>query len=274
MNKMLVVVFDSETKAYEGIDVLRDLDVNGDITLYANAVVSRDSTGQLHIGQEADEGPIGTATGLFTGSLIGLLGGPIGMAVGAGVGAITGVAFDISKDDVSSAFVDEVSSSLVRGKSAVLAEIDESWTVPLDTRMDALGGIVFRRLRYEVAEDQLVREAESLPIEYRDMLEELDQAKPAEKGRISKAISLAEEKASVLNEQIRRKEDEAKRELDAKVSRINDQKINAGDRRRVKLQKRIDELKKNYLLRMDKLKQASGKLHEVFGLKEEIALPA
>ena len=36
-------------------------------------------------------------------------------------------------------------------------EIEESWTTPVDTRLHKLGGIVFRRLRSEVVEDQLMR---------------------------------------------------------------------------------------------------------------------
>jgi uncharacterized membrane protein len=274
MNKMLVVVFNNKTNAYQGLDALRDLDFTGEITLFASAVVIRDSNGQIHIEQEADEGPIGTATGMFTGSLIGLLGGPIGFAVGAGVGALSGVAFDIDKDDVNAAFVDEVSSALVKGKTAVLAEIDETWTVPVDSRMEVLGGLTFRRLRYEVAEDQLVREAESLPAEYHDMQHELLLATPADKPRISRAITQAESKAQVLNEQIRRLEDEAKRGLDAKVEKIEKQIIKAGDKRRARLQKRIDEFKADYFLRMEKLKGASKSLHATFGLKEELAEPA
>jgi uncharacterized membrane protein len=273
MNKMLVVVFDNETKAYEGINALRNLDLNGDITLYADAIVSRDASGRLHIEEESDEGPIGTTTGLFTGSLIGLLGGPIGFAVGAGVGAFTGLAFDISKDDINVGFVEEVSLALVKDKAAVLAEIDESWTVPVDKTMEELGGIVFRRLRDEVAEDQLIREANALSVEYQNTQDELLEAGASDKERITSALTVGKKKAKVLNEQIRRKEDEAKWELDAKVSKVNEQKINAGDKRRAKLQKRIDNMKGNYLLRMDKLGHASSRLHEVFGLKEELAQP-
>jgi uncharacterized membrane protein len=273
MNKMLVVVFDNETKAYEGINALRNLDLNGDITLYADAIVSRDASGRLHIEEESDEGPIGTTTGLFTGSLIGLLGGPIGFAVGAGVGAFTGLAFDISKDDINVGFVEEVSLALVKDKAAVLAEIDESWTVPVDKTMEELGGIVFRRLRDEVAEDQLIREANALSVEYQNTQDELLEAGASDKERITSALTVGKKKAKVLNEQIRRKEDEAKWELDAKVSKVNEQRMKAGDRRKAKLQKRIDNMKGNYLIRMDKLEHASSRLHEVFGLKEELAQP-
>ena len=45
--------------------------------------------------------------------------------------------------------MDEVSQNLTPGKVAVVADADEEWVTPLDTRMEALGGIVFRRARGE-----------------------------------------------------------------------------------------------------------------------------
>lgn len=67
MNKMLVAVFGTERAAYEGLSALKDLHKDGDITLYATAVISKDSSGAVTVKQGADEGPIGTAIGLLTG---------------------------------------------------------------------------------------------------------------------------------------------------------------------------------------------------------------
>ncbi len=75
MNKMLIAVFETETKAYEGLSALKDLHNNGDITLYATAVINKDQNGQVQVKDSADEGPIGTGVGLLTGSLLGILGG-------------------------------------------------------------------------------------------------------------------------------------------------------------------------------------------------------
>ena len=62
MNKMLVAVFESENKAYEGLSALKELHNNGDITLYASAVVSKNEKGELHQNTAADQGPIGTSS--------------------------------------------------------------------------------------------------------------------------------------------------------------------------------------------------------------------
>ena len=111
MNKMLVAVFSNENKAFEGLSALKDLHQKGDITLYATAVVNKDEKGELHLNTAADEGPIGTTTGLLTGSLIGLIGGPVGLALGAMTGAMAGLIFDVSADDINTTFVDEVSNA-------------------------------------------------------------------------------------------------------------------------------------------------------------------
>ena len=86
------------------------------------------------------------------GSLIGLLGGPVGLAVGALSGLTFGAFYDIDTARVGEDFVGDVSKSLTPNKVAVVAEVDEEWTTPADTRMEALEGVVFRRALWEVRE--------------------------------------------------------------------------------------------------------------------------
>ena len=77
---------------------------------------------------------------MLTGGLIGLLGGPVGAAVGLGAGTLIGAAFDLTKEGVDRDFVEDAGARLEPGKAAVIAEIDEQWQMPLDTRMEGLGG--------------------------------------------------------------------------------------------------------------------------------------
>jgi uncharacterized membrane protein len=97
MDKILVVVFDSESKAYEGSQALQELQNEGSINLYAKAVIARDADGKLTVKQTGDMGPVGTAVGLLTGSLIGLLGGPVGVAIGVGMGTTGGMLYDLAQ---------------------------------------------------------------------------------------------------------------------------------------------------------------------------------
>ena len=136
MDKMLVVVFDDESKAYEGIKALRELHAEASLALYAAAVIAKDANGTVSVKQAADEGPLGTVLGLTTGSLIGLLGGPVGLAVGAVTGTLVGSLYDLAQLGVGEDFLAEVSQYLSPGKAAVVAEVDEEWITPLDARME------------------------------------------------------------------------------------------------------------------------------------------
>ena len=147
MNKMIVITFDNEEKAYEGANVLRELHNEGSISAYAAAVVAKDTEGNVSVKQAADEGPLGTAVGMLTGSMLGLFGGPAGVAVGMTAGALIGSVVDLNNIGINADFVEDVNKTLEPGKVAVVAECDESWVTPLDSRMEALGGSVLRRLR-------------------------------------------------------------------------------------------------------------------------------
>ena len=85
--------------------------------------------------------------GTAIGSLIGLLGGPIGLGIGATAGVLAGGVADLHAAGVRADFIDEVSAALTPGKYALAAEISEEWVTPVDTRMEALGGVVFRTPR-------------------------------------------------------------------------------------------------------------------------------
>src|SRR5688572_7021032 len=158
MNKMIVTIFNDETSAYEGARALEALHNEGNLTLNAAAVVAKDANGRVTVKQADDQGPVGTFFGLTSGALIGLLGGPIGMAVGATAGAVTGSIYDLATLGVGEDFLNEVSMNLTPGKLAVVADADEEWVTPLDTRMETLGGVVFRRARGEFIDAQLERE--------------------------------------------------------------------------------------------------------------------
>jgi uncharacterized membrane protein len=96
MDRMLVVVFDNESKAYEGKKALLQLDGEGSITVYAYAVLAKQADGTATVKQGDDSGPIGTLLGMSFGTLIGLLGGPVGLAVGATAGLATGGIVDMN----------------------------------------------------------------------------------------------------------------------------------------------------------------------------------
>jgi uncharacterized membrane protein len=256
MNKMLVAVFGTELAAYEGLGALKDLHKDRDITLYATAVIVKDSSGAVTVKQGADEGPIGTAIGMLSGSAVGLLGGPVGVAIGASLGSLTGMIFDLDKSGVDIDFVDEVSKALTPGKAAVLADIEETWLTPVDTRIEKLGGVVFRRLRSEVVEDQLDREAAEFDAELKQLKEELAQARAENKAEVQKHIDATKQKIQATQAHAKAMLDQAKAETDAKLAALEAQMKGANDRQKVKIKKRIADAKARYEARRAKLEQA------------------
>jgi uncharacterized membrane protein len=271
MNKMLVAVFDTEPAAFEGLQALKDLHRDGDITLYATAVLVKDFTGAVSVKQSADQGPLGTAVGMLTGSVTGLLAGeagaaaglavgsmagPIGAAVGFSLGALTGLMVDLSHSGVNVDFVDEVSKALIPGKAAVVAEVEEIWQTPVDTRIGNLGGMVFRRLRSEVVEDQLVREAAAFEAELDELEDELAQAAAEDKAELQKQIDTAKKKLEVTRAQIEARQQQLKSEADAKIAAMREQAKQASDRRKAQIEQRSAEVKADYEARGAKLEQA------------------
>jgi len=256
MNKMLAAVYNSEVVAVEGLSALKGLHKDGDITVYSTAVLVKDASGKVSMKQTADEGPIGTALGMLAGSMVGLLAGPVGLAVGASLGGLTGLISDLHKSGIDVQFVDDVSKALSPGKAAVLADVEETWTAPVDARVGKLGGMVFRRLRSEVVEDQLARESAEFKAEVKQLKEELAQAHAENKATIQAQIDDAKKKAQVMQDQAKARIDQAKREADAKITALQGQLKQASDRQKAKIEKRIAEVKADLEARHAKLQEA------------------
>lgn len=51
MEKMLVVVFDTEKKVYEGSRALAELDREGSISIYAESVIQKNADGTIAVKQ-------------------------------------------------------------------------------------------------------------------------------------------------------------------------------------------------------------------------------
>src|SRR5512139_2038899 len=95
MEKMLVVVFDSEAQVNKGADALKDLDREGTISVYSGAIIKKNQDGTVTALDAKEEWPIGAAGGTAIGSLIGLLGGPVGVVLGASTGLMVGAFGDL-----------------------------------------------------------------------------------------------------------------------------------------------------------------------------------
>ncbi len=256
MDKMLVVVFDSEIKAYEASKALQELQNEGSINLYAKAVIARDAGGKVAVKQEGDAGPVGTAVGLLTGSLIGLIGGPVGLVIGAYAGTVGGMVYDLVNLGVGEDFLSDVEQYLLPGKAAVVAEVWEEWTLPVDNRMEALGGVVFRRTREDFVDDQIERDVAALNADLAELKAERDQASGEAKAKLQKKIDATRGKLQAKQDEIQARIEASQKESDAKIKSLQEQAAKESGERKAKREARIAELKADQKRRSDLLKQA------------------
>jgi uncharacterized membrane protein len=191
---MLVVVFDNEVKAYEGKKALLQLDGEGSISVYAYAVLAKNADGTTNVKQGDDSGPIGTLLGTSFGSLVGLLGGPVGVAIGASAGVLTGAAVDLNNARIGDDFIDDVTKVLIPTKVALVAEIEEDWTTPVDTRMESIGGIVFRRALSDVKHTIHEENVAAMKADMAQMKAEQAQAHTNRKAKLQEKINQLDSK--------------------------------------------------------------------------------
>jgi len=217
MDRMLVVVFDNETKAYEGKKALMQLDAEGSISVYAYAVLSKLADGSAIVKQGDDPGPLGTLVGTSLGSLIGLLGGPTGLAIGATAGFALGGATDLSNASIGADFIEDVSKMLLPNKVAVVAEIEEDWTTPVDTRMEPMGGIVFRRALSDVKHTIHEEEVAAMKADLAQMKAEHAQAHAERKAKLQEKISQLDTKIQAQLQKAKERREAAERQAQAKV---------------------------------------------------------
>ena len=217
MDRMLVVVFDSESKAYEGKRALSQLDSDGSIGLYGYAVVAKNADGTATIKQGDDVGPLGTLVGTSLGSLIGLLFGPVGLAIGASAGFAGGITADLANAGVGEDFIDDVSKTLSPNKVAVVAEIDEDWTFPVDNRMEAIGGLVFRRALSDVAHQVHQENVASMKADMAQLKAEHAQAHADRKAKLQEKINQLDSKIQAQLEKAKERRQAAERAAQAKA---------------------------------------------------------
>ena len=262
MNKILVAVFDSETKAFEGLAALKDLHEKADITLYSSAVIIKDANGAASVKQANDSGPIGSAVGALTGTLLGIIGGPIGMAVGASVGILGGLVYDSLDAGVNIDFLDEVSKVIAPGKCAVIAEIDEDWAAPVDTKLAVLSADIFRRSRSELIEDNLANESLALSKEINDLKKEMKESNAKTKEAVKKTFDSVKDRLQANSAKIDAKIDQVSKETDAKIIALQNQMKKAREGQAAKISNRIAEIKLQRDERTKKLLQAKVLIKE------------
>ncbi len=257
MSKYIVSVFDNEKAAYKGGRVLGQLHDEGSIAIYEGAILAKVDSGEVRILDGLEEAPFGALGGMALGSLIGVLGGPAGVLAGAAAGSLSGMLVDISITGVNDEFLDDVAKELSPGHFAVAAEVEEGWTTPLDARMEALGGTVYRSWRVDVEDAQIERDIEANEREREELEQEWKQASDESKAKLQAKVDAMKAKFKGLQDRARKKVETLKEEVDTKIKKLDEQIAKADADFKTKLEKTRADLKADYEQRSAKLKQAA-----------------
>ena len=247
MEKMIVIVFDSEAKAFAGLRILRELDSEGDISLYDPQIVAKEPSGAVRMITNSDPSSLAmTAGGTAVGLLVGLLGGPAGVIVGAAAGALAGSIGDSEEAGVTDEFVNEISDALTPGKVAVVAEIAEESVTPLDTRMEQIGGVVLRRTRSLVETTQDDRDAAAHRAEMEQLKAERAQTRSDRLEKIDDRIDRLRAKLENALERKRIKMRLRQQQREAKIQALQAKADQAKGEVRRRQEARIAELRRDY----------------------------
>src|SRR5208283_5936077 len=91
-------------------------------------------------------------------------------------------------------FIADVTKQLLPNRVAVVAEIEEDWTTPVDTRMEAIGGTVFRRALSEARKTSNEEEVAAMKADLAQMKAEHAKAHADHKAKLHEKINQLDSK--------------------------------------------------------------------------------
>ncbi len=82
MTSLIVASFANEAQAVKGSHKLQELESFGDISIFEQVIVKKDSNGQITFLQDDTSDGLRTVGGMGIGTLVGAIAGPVGAVVG------------------------------------------------------------------------------------------------------------------------------------------------------------------------------------------------
>ncbi len=243
MERMLVIVFDNELKAYDGSKALTELDFEGSISVHAQAVIEKDDNGKVTVKQKGDDFPIRAVGGTAIGALIGVLGGPIGVGIGAVAGTFAGSVLDMNRAGVNADFLDAVFEKLRPGKWAIVSDVSEEWVTPVDSRMAALGGIVFRITRQDVENEQDARRVAALKADIAQLKAEQAKSKVEHKAKIQAKIDDLKKELRAKRDEAKKRSEQEQEESKTKIEALEKKAARAKGEAKASIEARIANIK-------------------------------
>jgi uncharacterized membrane protein len=260
MDREIVIVTKAESTAYEMLKQLKQLDSDGLIELYADAVIRKQPNGQLVMkaSNEDIRRGAGTMLGVSVGALVGLLAGPAGMVTGAAAGGMIGLSGELGFSGITGDFVHGVGQSLEPGSFAVIASVWEDWTAPIDIAAEKVGAKVLRQGSHDVAKAQIQAGMQELDDEAAFIDKEIEVASDAEKAKLRTQRAALEARQKAQRARFKTRADDLEKSWDAKIASVSE-KANAA----------VAQSKTRHVEHMNKLRQFAAKqkayFAEVFG---------
>jgi hypothetical protein len=156
---------------------------------------------------------------------------------------------------VDSDFLGEVSDALTPGKHAVVADISEEWVTPVDTRMETLGGVVFRTTRKSFEDDQRARDITELKAEMEQLKAEHAQAKADRKAKLQAKMDDLRSRLQQKLEQAKERSEQIKSETDAKVQALQKKAAKAQGDAKAAINARASQIREQYEKSAARMKQ-------------------
>jgi len=139
------------------------------------------------------------------------------VAIGAAAGLGAGATVDLNNARISDDFIDDVTKALLPTKVALIAEIEEDWTTPVDTRMEAIGGTVFRRALSDVEDTVDDEDVAAIKADIAQMKAEQAQARAERKAKLQEKINQLDSKLQAHLQKAKEQRQAAERQAQAKV---------------------------------------------------------
>jgi hypothetical protein len=161
-------------------------------------------------------------------------------------GGLIGSIGDLVHAGVTDEFVNDVNTAMTVGKFAVVADVSEDWVTPLDTRMEQIGGVVFRRTRSEVKRMHHDHDVAAHRAEMEQLKAERAQAKSERLAKIDAGIDALRKKLESATERDRSKMQVRQNQRDAKVQALKAKAGQLQGENRRRLEARIAEVRRDY----------------------------
>jgi uncharacterized membrane protein len=245
VEKLIVIVFDDQTKANAGFEILRQLDSDGEVSVYEAQMIAKEPNGGIRYIDNSDELAFPVIGGTAVGALIGLLGGPLGALVGGMAGGLIGSIGDLVHAGVTDEFVNDVNTAMTAGKFAVVADVSEDWVTPLDTRMEQIG-VVFRRTRSEVKRMHHDRDVAAHRAEMEQLKAERAQGRSDRLAKIDATIDALRKKLESATERDRSQMLFRQNQRDARIQVLKAKADQSQGEIHRRLEARIAEVRRDY----------------------------